>query len=79
MTATFVPKPILTVSLTGNGSGSVTSHPAGIGCGADCSEAYDPGTRVTVTATPGSVSVFLGWGGACRKAGAWLSPPSAST
>ena len=31
-------------------SGSVTSSPAGINCGSDCTETYDPGTGVTLTA-----------------------------
>ena len=38
----------LTTSVTG--SGSVASAPLGISCGADCSESYDYGTSVTLTA-----------------------------
>ena len=37
--------PTLTVLKSGTGSGTVTSSPAGINCGSDCSEAYNPGTR----------------------------------
>src|SRR5207245_7885085 len=44
------------------GSGTVTGP--GISCGADCSETYDSGTKVTLTATP-SFGVFAGWSGAC--------------
>jgi List-Bact-rpt repeat protein len=55
----------LTVTLTGSGSGTVTSSPAGINCGIDCSEAYATGTEVTLTATPASGSTFAGWSGAC--------------
>ena len=55
----------LAVQLTGAGSGSVSSDPLGIVCGADCSEVYLSGTTVTLTATPQAGSVFGGWGGAC--------------
>ena len=54
----------LTVAKAGTGSGTVTSNPAGISCGADCTEAYDDGTQVTLTATAASGSTFSGWSGA---------------
>ncbi|MBI5756212.1 MAG: SBBP repeat-containing protein, partial [Nitrospirae bacterium] len=53
----------LSVSKSGTGSGTVTSSPAGISCGSDCSEAYTYGTSVTLTATPATGSVFAGWSG----------------
>jgi hypothetical protein len=53
----------LTVSRSGNGSGTVTSSPSGITCGADCTESYAYGAQVTLTATPGAGSVFMGWSG----------------
>jgi hypothetical protein len=67
VTATFntVPTYMLTVSKgSSTGSGTVTSNPAGINCGADCSEQYQSGTPVTLTATPDLGSVFAGWSGA---------------
>lgn len=61
----------LLVSKSGNGSGTVTSSPSGIDCGIDCSESYDEGSQVTLTATPASGSLFAGWlGGGCSGTGA---------
>ena len=59
--------PSLTVSVEGiaGSSGTVTSSPPGISCGADCSESYTNGTSVTLTAVADSGSVFKGWAGAC--------------
>lgn len=55
----------LSVTKAGAGTGTVTSSPAGISCGADCSEPYSSTTSVTLTATPATSSVFAGWSGAC--------------
>jgi alpha-tubulin suppressor-like RCC1 family protein len=64
VTATFDPKTFpLTVLKTGAGGGGVASDPAGISCGADCSESYDVGTTVVLTATPDAQSTFHGWSG----------------
>ena len=60
----------LTVSKSGDGSGTVTSNPAGINCGTDCDQAYDPNTGVSLTATASSGSTFVGWSGACSGKGA---------
>jgi hypothetical protein len=54
----------LTVSMAGAGSGTVTSTPAGISCGATCAFDFTNGTAVTLTATPSSGSSFAGWSGA---------------
>lgn len=54
-----------TLTLTTSGSGNVTSSPAGISCGADCTESYAGGTSVTLTATPAVGYTFGGWSGAC--------------
>jgi len=59
------PSFLLTVALAGSGSGSVSSSPTGISCGADCSESYTSGTVVTLTASANAGSVFASWGGAC--------------
>jgi uncharacterized repeat protein (TIGR01451 family) len=72
VTATFnqqVQQYTLTVTKSGTGSGTVTSSPAGINCGSDCSEAYNPGAIVTLAATTASGSTFGGWSGACSGTG----------
>lgn len=53
----------LTVIKAGTGAGTVTSNPAGIDCGTDCTEAYDYNTVVTLTATSDTGSTFTGWSG----------------
>jgi alpha-tubulin suppressor-like RCC1 family protein len=65
VTATFNPPPsfVLTVTKSGTGSGTVTSSPTGISCGADCSEPYNSGTGVTLTASAAGGSIFAGWTG----------------
>ena len=55
----------LTVNKSGNGSGTVTSTPAGIDCGSTCGADYDYGTSVTLTASAAANSDFGGWSGAC--------------
>ncbi|MFH2124173.1 MAG: choice-of-anchor Q domain-containing protein, partial [Pseudomonadota bacterium] len=59
----------LSVSIEGNGSGLITSSPAGIDCGLECSASFDPNMTVTLTATPGLETVFSGWSGACSGSG----------
>ena len=56
---------VLTVSKAGNGSGAVTSTPAGITCGTTCNASFTQNAAVTLTATPDNGSTFAGWGGAC--------------
>ena len=53
----------LTARTSGLGRGTVTSDPAGIACGADCSEAFVSGTTVTLTARAALGSIFTGWSG----------------
>ncbi len=58
----------LTVSKSGTGSGTLTSEPAGITCGATCGAVFRPGTTVQLLATPANGSSFTGWTGACSGA-----------
>ncbi len=62
----------LTVSKAGTGSGTVTSSPAGISCGSDCSQTYNYNTSVTLTAAPSTSSTFTGWSGACTGTGSCI-------
>jgi hypothetical protein len=63
----------LTVSDTGVGKGTVASSPAGINCsstsGPGCTSDFVIGTAVTLTATPGMLSVFTGWTGCDASSG----------
>ncbi|RMF83810.1 MAG: hypothetical protein D6736_20665 [Nitrospinota bacterium] len=59
----------LTVTKNGTGTGTVTSNPAGIDCGQDCTQDYLEGTLVTLTATPDPDSSFAGWSGDCTDIG----------
>ena len=67
VTANFAPAQNLSVSITGNGTGSVTSAPARINCATGnagtCSANFSQNSTVTLTATPGTSSVFTGWSG----------------
>jgi probable HAF family extracellular repeat protein len=67
-TATFT-RSQLTVNKTGTGSGTITSSPAGITCGGDCSEDYPFGTAVTLTATADAGSAFVSWSGCDAPSG----------
>ena len=51
----------LVVNIAGTGSGTVTSSNGLINCGSDCTEQYDQGTSVTLTATPDAGSTFAYW------------------
>src|SRR5207245_2344535 len=60
----------LSVSRQGSGNGSVTSSPAGIDCGTNCSAGFAGGTTVVLTATPNLLSLFTGWSGCDSTSGA---------
>jgi uncharacterized repeat protein (TIGR02543 family) len=69
VTATFEESVVVTLSVTVEGGGSVTSEPAGITCPGDCEESYEEGTLVTLFAAPADGWTFAGWGGACSGSG----------
>ena len=71
---------LLSLIKAGDGTGTVTSLPAGINCGVDCTEPYITGTSVTLTATPFVGSTFTGWsGGSCSGTGTCVLSVAAPT
>lgn len=67
---------VLSVTGAGDGTGSVTSSPAGISCTVTrgsttgtCSATFTPNASVTLTAAPSGSDVFTGWGGPCSGRG----------
>jgi alpha-tubulin suppressor-like RCC1 family protein len=61
---------LATLTVARNGSGLVTSNPAGIDCGSTCSASYNAGTVVTLTASPLGGTNFTGWSGCDSVSGA---------
>ena len=61
--ATFSLGSMLTITLSGTGTGTVVSVPAGINCGSACSASLTGSVQLTATPLPGST--FTSWGGAC--------------
>lgn len=62
------PRPKLTVQKLGAGTGWITSQDGGIDCGSTCRAAYDPGTKIVLSAAADLGSTFLGFEG-CRNLG----------
>ncbi len=73
LTVHITPKPVVSVTVGGNGTGTVDSAPAGItACssagGAACSHEFDLGTRVILTASPGAGATVT-WDSGCIPSG----------
>ena len=70
VTATFRrPRFLLSVTISGSGSGRVTTNPAGIDCRSQfgaitgtCTARFEELSQVTLSAQPGPLSNFLNWG-----------------
>ncbi len=76
VTASFVRLPLLTVALSGGGSGAVTSSPAGISCvrssgatSGQCNAPFALASTVTLTAEAAANHRFSGWSGDCSGVG----------
>lgn len=70
VTATFEETPpTWTLEVAIVGDGTVASTAPGIACPGDCSEVYDDGDPVELTATPGAGSLFDAWQGDCAGQG----------
>ena len=59
----------VSVAKIGNGTGSVTSLPAGVSCGSLCTVNFESGSYIALSAIPAAGSVFTGWSGACVGTG----------
>ena len=62
-----LPDKTLDVSTTGTGTGTITGP--GINCPGDCTETYDDGEVVNLSASPSGGSTFTGWTGDCSGSG----------
>jgi hypothetical protein len=74
-----LPPPLLTLTVSVVGSGTITSSPAGIACpGANCAAPFESGTAVALNAIPAVGWSFERWSGACTGSGACVVNMSAA-
>ena len=57
-----------TLTVTTEGSGAVSSEPAGISCGQTCTAVFGIDEEVSLKAIPKAGATFLGWTGECTNA-----------
>ena len=62
--------PQFDLDVTRTGNGDVSSTPAGIACGPECSASFDQGTSVELFAAPATGWRFSQWAGDCTGTGA---------
>lgn len=63
------PKAILTIEKSGEGTGIVTSEPAGLSCGKICQGTFRIGQEITLQAQADKGYWFSDWGGPCSGSG----------
>lgn len=59
----------VSVAKAGAGAGAITSIPAGIDCGATCTQTFETRKTVTLEPEPAPGSTFTGWTGSCSGTG----------
>jgi hypothetical protein len=59
--------------------GTITSSPAGISCGNDCTGSFEEQSTVTLRAVPWYENAFAGFGGACAGTSCVVTMDSAQT
>lgn len=59
------PRALFSIDKVGDGTGTVTSEPAGVDCGKNCTATFRVGQEVKLTARPNEGSWFGGWEGPC--------------
>jgi phospholipase C len=69
----------LTVTAPPAGQGTITSSPDGISCPSTCTASFAQGTKVTLTAKPGTNYLFGGWSGACTGTSCIVTINAATT
>lgn len=67
---------LITIVKEGDGTGSVTSLPAGITCGSTCSAGFVDGIDVQLIAAPDTGMVFAQWDGTCSGATCTIPSPT---
>jgi len=74
------PRFALTVARDGDGTGTVSSSPAGIACGGACTAEFEQGATITLTAQAAPGSTFVRWsGGGCTGSAPCVVTVAAAT